>query len=375
MDKNPRHPGERLRELLITRGWTQDTLATVTGRNRATISNIISGRTGVSADMALALAAVFGNEPQEWLRWSTEWDLARARGASTDEVVRRARIFEFAPIRDLKKRGWIRDTENLSELEQDLEALFGAPLDQGVTFPVAARKAVSLSELNVAERAWCFRARQLARIMPVKTFSHAKLATLEQRLRQLAAFPKEARKLAPLLASSGIRFVVIEPLPGARIDGAAFWLDEHSPVIAVSIRFDRIDALWFTVMHEFAHIKNGDSHSMDTDLLRDDKSEVSVVLAEDKAEKRANEEAANSLVPKVELDSLVRRVGPLYSSTRIVQFAHKIKMHPGIIVGQLQHRGELGYSAFREFLVKIRSIVTETALTDGWGQSIGQGLF
>jgi HTH-type transcriptional regulator/antitoxin HigA len=51
-----------------------------------------------------------------------------------------------------------------------------------------------------------------------------------------------------------------------------------------------------------------------------------------------------------------------------------VKMHPGIIVGQLQHRGEIGYSAHRDLLAKVRAIVTETSLTDGWGRTISPGI-
>jgi HTH-type transcriptional regulator/antitoxin HigA len=46
-------------------------------------------------------------------------------------------------------------------------------------------------------------------------------------------------------------------------------------------------------------------------------------------------------------------------------------MHPGVIVGQLQIRGEIGWGSQRELLAKIRDVVTETAITDGWGQTIG----
>jgi len=48
-----------------------------------------------------------------------------------------------------------------------------------------------------------------------------------------------------------------------------------------------------------------------------------------------------------------------------------VKMHPGIIVGQLQHRGEIGYSANREMLVKIRGRAVATAICDGWGRVVG----
>src|SRR5260370_33845647 len=98
---------------------------------------------------------------------------------------------------------------------------------------------------------------------------------------------------------------------------------------------------WFTVMHECAHIRNGDSLSVDTGLI-DGIQGINVTLVEDAAEERTNKEAAASLVPPHELDSFIRRVGPLYPKERVIQFANRIKIHPGIIVGQLQHRGSWG---------------------------------
>lgn len=126
-------------------------------------------------------------------------------------------------------------------------------------------------------------------------------------------------------------------------------------------------------MHEFAHIKHGDALSVDRDLI-DGTIGIAVMLVEDEVEQKANEAASNSLVPSRELDSFISRVGPLYSKERIIQFAHKMKIHPGIIVGQLQHRNELSFGSNREMLVKVRSAVIETALTDGWNRSITPGL-
>ena len=374
-EPNVPHPGKILRQKLEEKGWTQEELAAITGRNRQTISGIVSGRTGVTSEMALALGAAFGNDPAEWLRWTAEYDLATSE-SDIEPVERRARIYQLAPIRDMQKRGWLREPGgDLDKLEREVVAFFGCPIGESLRFPVAARRTIELGSLTIAERAWCFRARQLAALLPTSgAFFPERLSSVEARLRQLAAFPKEARKLSRVLTDSGIRFVIVEPLPGAKIDGAAFWLDDTKPVIAVSLRYDRIDAFWFTVLHEFAHIKHGDQLSVDADLLREGDNGISVVLAEDEAEQRANEDAANTLVPKAELDSFIRRLAPYYSAERIVQFAHKVRIHPGIIVGQLQHRGEVGYSALRDFLVKIRSVVIETALTDGWGQSISPGL-
>jgi HTH-type transcriptional regulator/antitoxin HigA len=367
-----KHPGRILKEKLDERGWTQEELAVVTGRHRGSISNIVAGKTGISADMAMTLAAVFGNEPTDWLKWDALYELSRIEDDS-EAIKRMADLYAALPIRDMQKRGWIKEVSRLPELEKELEKFIGGPVKDGITFPVATRRTVTLSKLNAAEKAWVFRARQMAAVLPVAPFDAKRLPTLEKRLRQLAAFPKEIAKLPQLLATFGIRFVVVELLPNAKIDGAAFWIDGE-PVIAVSVRHDRIDNFWFTVMHEFSHVKHNDAYSVDDLTGNDPDVTISVLLAEDDAEKRANDEAADILVPKVEMDSFVNRLSPLYPEHRVVQFAIRVKMHPGIVVGQLQRRSELGWTAHRHFLVKVRSIITQTALTDGWGQSMAPGI-
>ena len=122
----------------------------------------------------------------------------------------------------------------------------------------------------------------MAQAMPIKTrFTASRLGMARQELRRLAAFTKEARRVSTVLAKYGIRFIVVEPLPGIRVDGVAFWLNDESPVIGVSLRFDRIDAFWYTLMHEFSHIYHGDALSVDTELVGGDDSDEQPVLLKD----------------------------------------------------------------------------------------------
>ena len=366
---SPEHPGRLLRQMLESKGWTQEELAAITGRARQTISTIVSGKARVTPDMAVTLSAALGNDPSDWLRWDAEHQLTLV-DADTGAIQRRARLYETAPIRDMQRRGWIAETNDVSTLEQSLNAFYGGPVLDGIQFPVAARRSTLLSEMNSAEKAWCFRARQLAAMLPVPRFSKTSIPKIETRLRQLAAYPKGVQKLGRTLAEFGVRLVLVELIPGAQIDGAAFWINK-SPVIALSVRWDRIDAFWFTCMHEFAHIKHGNLYSVDVNLLvESDQGLVATGLSQDKAERVANSDAADILVPEAELTSFIRRLSPLYAASRIVQFAHRMRIHPGIIVGQLQHRGELRYSAHRGFLVRIREFVVGTALTDGWGHVV-----
>jgi len=156
----------------------------------------------------------------------------------------------------------------------------------------------------------------------------------------------------------------VESIPTSKCDGVALWLDSSSPVIGMSIQNDRIDSFFHTLMHELSHIKHRDECSLDADIRGHAMLPLTV---KPKMEIRADADAANWLVPGSELKSFINRVGPLYSKQKIVGFARRIKVHEGIVVGQLQFRGEIGYHANRDLLEKIRNIVISSALTDGYG--------
>jgi HTH-type transcriptional regulator/antitoxin HigA len=368
-DMNPVHPGKILRQKMEEVGWSTEELAKITGLSTSMVYSLIACKTNIGADTAKKLAAAFGNSATEWLKWDGLFRLSQTETEVSD-IERMARLYQIAPIREMQKRGWISFSQNVAELESELKNFFcNAELEGDVPFPVALRRTDALPRLTINEKAWCFRARQLAAAIPIITsFNPKRLDMAEKKLRQLAAYRKESGRVPRVLADYGIRFVIVEPIAGVRIDGAAFWLDTE-PVIAMSLRHDRIDGFWFTLMHEFAHIRNGDALSVDADMV-DGVNGIMLTLIEDEAERLANEAAAASLIPPEELDSFIRRVGPLYPKTRIIQFAHKVKIHPGIIVGQLQYRKEIGYFAVRDQLVKVRDVVILTALTDGWNQSV-----
>jgi HTH-type transcriptional regulator/antitoxin HigA len=370
-DKVPKMPGDVIRTELGLRGWTQSDLAKIVGRPLPTMNEIIVGKRGIMPEMAIALGAAFGNGAEFWAKLEADYRLALVPHDDTD-IKRRVRMYEMVPVKDIEKRGWIRPGLNDEALESELCKFFGiTSIHEEPGFLVAARKSVRASPLNAIQRAWCFRAKRLAGGVQSKPFLPSKLDAAERRLRQLAAYPKEARHVPETMRECGIRFVVVEPLPGGKIDGAAFWLDSDTPVIALSLRHDRIDSFWFTLMHEFAHIRAGDALSVDCDLSGDDFTPSE--LKED-VERQADERASASLIPSAEISSFVRRVGPMYSKDRIIQFAHRMKIHPGIIVGQLQHRKEIGFSANREMLAKVRDAVIDTALTDGFGRSVSPEL-
>ena len=71
---NPAHPGEVLREW-IPESMTVTTAAAQLGISRVTLSKILNGKAGITADMALRLAAWLGTNPEVWLEMQTAHDL------------------------------------------------------------------------------------------------------------------------------------------------------------------------------------------------------------------------------------------------------------------------------------------------------------
>jgi HTH-type transcriptional regulator/antitoxin HigA len=91
------------------------------------------------------------------------------------------------------------------------------------------------------------------------------------------------------------------------------------------------------------------------------------------SETQAEAFATQQLIPSEQLDQFVARVRPAYSPETIGEFARTLGVHPGVVVGQLQYRGELAWAQLRKLLVPIRHLITATAVTDGWGVRISRG--
>ena len=363
----PKTPGDRIREELQKRGWTQSDLAIILGRPLQVVNEIVAGKKGVTPETAVQLGAAFGIHPDEWLRLETQYRLFLAESPS-DEVARRARLFSLAPLKEIQKRGWIESGGDLAAIERGLLRLFEIDdINQEPSLQAMMRKAAPNEDLTLAQRAWCFRVRQVARSLIVAEYREDRLADCGKELRKAAAYSQETEKVPKILAKYGIRLVIVEPLSGGKIDGIATWINDQSPVIGLSMRMDRVDSFWFTLCHELSHIRHRDAVSVDADIA--DPGSISLIVRPP-IEQRANEESANMLISKEEMSSFIKRVGPLYSKERINQLANRLKIHPGVIVGQLHHRGEIGPSANREMIVKVRHFVTPVSVTDGWGNII-----
>jgi len=365
---SPRPPGKWIEDEIEARGWSQIDLAEIIGKSPQLVSDLISGKRGINPETAMGLADAFGTSPELWMNLETRYQLAKAASeagpAVKDARVRRARLYTY-PVREMVKRGWIEPSPNIEVLEFQMEKFFGSPLDKIQYMAHAPKKGDQNAAASPAQLAWLYRAKMLAAAVQVEAYSESALRGAEQSLRGLMQEPVEVRHVPKILARAGVRYLVIEAFPGSKIDGACFWLDKKNPVIAMSTRHDRIDNYWFVLRHEIEHVLRKDGQKGDDIIDVDIAETVSDELPT--SEKRANEAAQEYCVSAHEMQRFIARFRPLYSERNIVQFANRIQVHPGIVVGQLHARGEMHWKNLRKLLVKVREFVTSAALTDGWG--------
>lgn len=361
------HPGEFIRDELEARGWSQRDLAYILGGPEQAVNMIVSGKRGISPEMARALGDAFDVSAEYFANLQKAFEMSNAR-APDPSIARRAQLQTTYPVREMIRRGWLEDTD-IGLLETQLMRFFCANDLGEVQHLAHAASKSDYSETTPTQLAWLYRVRQLTAEMIVPAYSEQKLRALVADLARYTVDPEELRFLPHLLADCGVRFVVVETLPNTRIDGVCFWLDDNSPVIGLSTFKDRIDNFWFVLRHEIEHVLNRDGMGGIANAIID--SDIDVGQCEDQAslsdqERLANEAAANFCVPRDELESFFTRKFPFIAEKDVIGFARRIQRHPGIVVGQLQYKMNR-YNWLARYKVKVRQHVITAGVVDGWG--------
>ncbi|MGI9076669.1 MAG: HigA family addiction module antitoxin [Gemmatimonadaceae bacterium] len=369
--KDFRSPGQFIRAQLEERGWTQRFLALVLGIEESVVNKLVLDNRAVSAEMAIRLSEVFRVDAETVLSLQKSYDLAKARITTQPDPSRatRAQLLGMLPVREMIRRGWldVPNAKDLPAVEKALANFFGANSFEEIEILThAAKKTNVTADVTPIQFAWLHRVRGIATQVIVRRYSQAAVRSAVNKLNSLRLSVEKTRRVPRILAGCGIRFVVVESLPGAKIDGVCFWLNDMAPVIGMTLRHDRIDNFWFVLRHEIEHVLRGHGHSrvMIDAELEGDRAGIGEALPE--AERIANEAAADFCVPRVEMDRFYSRKSPFFAERDILEFATTLNVHPGLVAGQLQHRTGR-YDRFREHLAEIRSIIAPSAAVDGWG--------
>jgi len=363
-------PGEFLKDELEARNWSQVEFASIIGRPVRTVNEIIAGKRSITPETALQLEASLGTSAELWMNLESQYQLSKVRQPQ-NTIARKAEIYSKFPVRELAKRGWIDATEDVEVLGHELAKFYAiSSLDEEPSLAHAAKKS-SYGSVTIHQWSWIFRVQQIASGFVVPKYNKTKLLESLLPLKNLMSAPEEIRHVPRLLNEAGIRFLIVEALPGSKIDGACLWLEGQHPVIALSCRLDRIDNFWFVLRHEIEHLIQ--EHGKENGLIFDEDISEPGEAATLEEERIANDAASEFGVTEADLKNYIARVNPyIFSREKVLGFSMRLSLHPGIVIGrlhkQMEKRGDASaYRFLREYLVKVRHIVSSSSPTDGWG--------
>lgn len=251
------------------------------------------------------------------------------------------------PIKEMVARGWLQKLSNKA-VKSTEELVQGFISNVGVEFGSSAfRRTLGGDAYSPATKyalyAWLARVIQKARERKstLGSFDRDRFsATFMRELAQLSWFERGPVLAVEYLEKHGIA-VVIEPhLKGTLLDGAAMQDEDGTPIVGLTLRFDRLDNFWFTLLHEVAHIwKHVDREETFLDNL--DSS------SEDRREVEANRIAKEALIPRIAWKRSDAYLNP--NNLTIDMLSRELKIHPAIIAGRLRKERE-NYTIFNDLV-------------------------
>ncbi|WP_336986189.1 HigA family addiction module antitoxin [Altererythrobacter aquiaggeris] len=374
------HPGTFVLEEMEAREWSQQDLAYILGMSASQLNPILKGKHGISSDMAVALGEAFDVPAQFFANLQKQYELQHAKSPNPGVRTRANWLAKF-PVREMMNRGWIEKSEaDLLDLQMmrffDKNRIEDIPGFGGEMMAYAAKKS-DQEELTGNQMVWLHRVRQIAEAAEAPTYDRAKLDEALPKIRAHMFDADDFGEIPALLFECGVRVVFVEPLRGSKIDGVCTWLGDE-PVIGLSLRLNRPDNLCFVLRHEIEHVLQEDGKNevySHVDVFEPDR-DIADLPDE---EKRADDAAAEFLVPQDKLASFMRRKGKWISEDDVIAFSARHQIHPAIVIGQIQkHRHRKGdksaYAFLRRYMTKIEEHFMNWPLRDGWGKVAEVGL-
>lgn len=256
---------------------------------------------------------------------------------------------EKFPLKVMYERGWFDwFTGNWNQAREQAEELllrfFNNNLDLQAIPALHRQKVRSGSREDLfALHAWKTRVVRVATAKRLKTpFDAAAINDkFVSNLRALSLYENGPKLAVSLLEQYGVAMVIESHLKGTHLDGAALRMAGGAPVIALTLRHDRLDNFWFCLFHELAHVTRhlcGD----DAEAFFDDLDEKAVG-----AEAEADAFAMDGLIPPAEW-AKIKKADRL-TARRITEEARRLVVHPAVIAGRIR-REQHDYSLFSQLV-------------------------
>lgn len=336
-------PGEILLDVLDQRGISQAQMARRLDVATNTINRLTRGETALTYDMALKLERTLGVPASLWLNAETNYRLCKKRREERDVLEKRRDVLERAPIKEAIKRGYCEPSVD------SLLRFFRVPsldrfdeITKTTTFALRCSERASCDPLTLAT--WLQMGMVEAEKIKCASYVEKAFRAALEDIRKLTVLePNEyVPRMKEICASCGVALVLVKELRAVAASGAARFINPYCGAILLNLRGKSADRFWFTFFHEAAHI------------LRWKRREENWLVDVYGQESSNDEERAADLFAQEALIPRGFEPFPVMRSEKDVnEFSKAVGVHPGIIVGRLQHLKIVRHDQFNRLKQRI----------------------
>lgn len=298
--------------------------------SRARVSEVLSGKRKLSVDMMRALHDGLGI-PYEAL-------MQKERPASVSEIE------VTQPV--LKRLADFDITLSEASVGEFIDNAFGASLRPVLNRKTRTQRASGKTDANALILWQAVVLSKARKTKPISDFHPESLnKAFLRKIAQLSSHPKGPIRALNELSKMGVSVVIFPVLPGTFLDGAVMLLDGKRPVIGLTLRHDRIDNFWFTLLHELAHLAE---HYEILVRSKEPFFDELDLETEDVIENEADRLAANSLIPPAMCNGLKKK---FLSTEEIKAVGEEAGVHVSVVAGRWQ-RDHNDYKKFSRLIVR-----------------------
>lgn len=344
-------------------GWSLlDFCSMLGGIPKAAGSKIANGKQTPSFHQCFAMAKMFSVSVENIIQMRMVEEAAESDNTAvlSDSHQALIAIFQKVPVGEMLSRNWasVADRNDADEMVRVFSP-YAAELVNAESKALAHKSNPDDIKFTNLQQAWLLRVRTLARrIQPSGRFTQSSLEKAISHLKTAMNQMRNISDVVSILDQAGIRLVLVE-CKNSKIDGVCTWLDKASPVIGLTLRFDRIDNFWFNLRHELAHVEQGYTAQSNVDW------DVGATISD--LETKANKVASQFCTPPELVDEFLSSYKNRVTDDTVREFANKHSLNPSVLAGQIRYTMKK-YNILTKLMAKYREeLLLAAPVKDGWG--------
>lgn len=341
------HPGYYIEEMIEDLEIGQDEFAKRLGISKKILNKLVEGEINLTDDVAIKIASMFGSSKETWINLQKEYDSKKMQIEELKELDEELQLLKLIDYNFFTKLGFVERTKDKREKLKNLYSFLKiSKLSNLLTQDILVNYRVGIGEMKekniLNSKVWLQTAINMGRNIETKPFNKYKLETYIPKIRELTVQESNVfiPKLKNIFIECGVSFVTLPHLKNSGINGAVTWINKDKVILAINDRRNYADTFWFSLFHEIKHVLQ-QKHQL-TLISSNNSKNLEIEQLNKELEEEADLFSQEILISHNEYYNFI--IQDDFTECSICEFAKKIDIHPGIVVGRLQKEKYIEHS-------------------------------